>query len=161
MQMKIHLTLILLLLAAWTYTYGQDGSDIKYFKVEGIDSSLKGQAVHLDFYRRSFGGRTLDTVIIKIENQPIRFVESRKDNGFNNWFSEQSLESLDSMNGVRIKIVNWIVLAISKDSILVKPNFEFTFLKGTLFNDKPFQENYWFKKETIKEILVKSKPFGS
>lgn len=160
MQMKILLTSILIL-SGWIFTYGQDGSDINYLPVKKVNSSLIGQSIYLDFYNRSFSAMKIDTVTIILREKPIRFIENRKDNGLNNWFIEQSLESLDSIDGVKFKILSWQLLAISKDSIQVKPKYELILSKGLLVKDSYFNSSYWFDKAIIKEVLVQDKPRGS
>ena len=89
------LKITIILLSLWTSSFGQDGSDIRYFKIIGVDSSLVGQYIHFDFFNRSFRGQSIDTIAITIDNRPTRFIEIRKDNGYNNWFSQQSLQSID------------------------------------------------------------------
>ncbi len=98
------LKITILLLSFWTSSYGQDGSNIRYFKIIGVDSSLIGWYVHFDFFDRSFRGQSIDTITIIIDNRPTRFIEVRKDNGYNNWFSQQSLQSIDKLEGQIIKI---------------------------------------------------------
>jgi len=140
---------------------GQDGSDIRYYPTSVLDSSFIGREIHLDFFHRSFLSFNNDTLVLKIDNTSIRFLERRNDNGFNNWFSQQFLESIDSLNSIAIKITSWIILDITKDSINVKPNYSLIFPKETFISDKLFKENFWFPKAMIIEVLVKSKQFGS
>ena len=102
------LKIIILLLSFWTCSYGQDGSDIRYFQIVGVDTSLIGQYVHFDFFNRSFRGQSFDTVTITIDNRPTRFIEVRKDNGYNNWFSQQSLQSIDKVDEQPIKTSKFI-----------------------------------------------------
>src|SRR4029453_8224914 len=82
-------------LSGLTNLKAQDGSDILYLKPNQLDTSFVGDYVHLDFFNRSFHGKPLDTVRLFFNNAPIRFVEHRVDDGFNNWFNEQSLQSID------------------------------------------------------------------
>src|ERR1041385_6098329 len=93
--MKITITVILLILQM--NSFGQDGSDIRYFEVPEVDGSFVGKYVQFDFYRISCRGQSIDTVTINIEGKPIEFIERRNDTGFNNWFSEQYLQSIDKL----------------------------------------------------------------
>lgn len=67
-------TIGLLLLTIWINCYGQDGSDIRYFKANDVDSTLIGEFAHFDFLNRSFGGRKIDAIAINIDDRPIKFV---------------------------------------------------------------------------------------
>ncbi len=155
-------TILVTFLTFYSFCKGQDGSDIIYYKTSALDSFFIGKEVHLDFYNRSFGGRVIDTIVVEINNKPIRFIEHRKDNGYNNWFSQQFLSSLDTLPNMRnTKIVSWVIVDITKDSIQVKPNFSFTFRQGILLDTKFSEVTFWFKKSIIKEILLKTKQYGS
>ncbi len=149
-------TIILLLLTILTNSYGQDGSDIRYFKVQGVDSTLIGQDVHFDFLNRSFGGRTIDTIIINIDNRPIKFVEIRKDDGFNNWFSQQSLQSTNKIDGLTIRISKFKLDSITSTSFQVTIYVDFYGTDNKLLADKSRQIEYSFDKKEITEVLVKS-----
>jgi hypothetical protein len=133
-----------------------------YYKTSALDSSFIGKEVHLDFYNRSFGGHLIDTIVVEMNNKPIRFIERRKDNGYNNWFAQQFLESLDSLPNIKnTKIKSWVIVDITKESIQVKPNFSFTFRQGIALDTKYFETTFWFKKAIIKEILLKTRQYGS
>ena len=151
------LRIILFLLTVWTNSYGQDGSDIRYFKAYGIDSALSGQYVHFDFFRRSFGGRAIDTVIINIDNRPMRFVEKRKDNGYNNWFSQQYLQSIDKIDEQTTRITKFRLDSITANSFEVTMYVDLYDPNNKLLDDKSRQIKYWFNKKDIAEVLVKSK----
>ena len=69
----------------------QDGSDIRYYKPEAIDSTLVGKLCHVDFGKDSFAGLTVDTIQLVVKGQTLAFYEHREDNGFNNWFDAQYL----------------------------------------------------------------------
>ena len=77
--------------------------------------------------------------------------------GFNSWFSQQYLSSLDTLNGYAIKIVKCKIDSIKTDSILVTNFLEYYDINNTLQPNKSRQQAYWFKKEIIKEVLIKSK----
>jgi len=154
-------TILITFLTLSIFCKAQDGSDIKYFTPEALDSSFIGKEVHLDFYRRSYRNINIDTITIIVDNHPIRYIEHRKDNGYNNWFAQQYLEALDTINGIHTTINSWVIQKITKDSILVKPNFGLRFPKEYFIDERLFKESYWFPKDIIKEILLKSKQFGS
>ena len=155
--MRTQTAIILLLLATWTASYGQDGSDIRYFKIKGVDSTLIGQYVHLDFFNRSFGGRTIDTIRINIDNKTISFIEVRKDDGFNNWFSRQYLQSLDKVDGLAARISKFRLDGITTTSLRVTIYLDFYGDDNKILADKSRQIDYLFDKKNIVEVLVKSK----
>ena len=140
-----------------TQAHGQDGSDIRYFKAFGIDSSLVGQFVHFDFFNRSFRSQTIDTVTINIDDRPIKFVEVRKDNGYNNWFSQQYLQSLDKVDKLTIRISKFKLDSITTNSFLVTMYVNFYDTSNKLLVDKSRQSKHQFDKKDITEVLVKSK----
>lgn len=154
--MKIIATL-LVLLTIRTGSYGQDGSDIRYVKVKAVDSTLIGEDVHFDFFNRSFGGQTIDTVTVTIDNNPIRFVEVRKDNGYNNWFSQQSLQAIDKIDGLTMRISKFKLDSIASTSFQVTMYIDFYDAGNKLLADKSRQITYWFDKNDITEVLVKSR----
>src|SRR5688500_13792886 len=117
----------ILLLTIWTSSVGQDGSDIRYFKIEGIDNSLNGQYAHIDFYRWSFRSRIskiIYTVTIIVDNKRIRFTEKRSDDGFNNWFNQQCLQSEKGVDGQIIRIAKSKIKNITADSLFVTSYIE-------------------------------------
>ncbi len=149
--------IVIFLLVLWTSSYGQDGSDIRYFKIIGVDSSLIGEDIHLDFFNRSFRGQTIDTITIIIDNRPTRFIEVRKDDGYNNWFSQQNLQSIDKFEGQTIKIPKFKLDSISMTSFQVRIYVEYYDDNNNLLVEKAQQVEYWFDKKDIIEVLVKSK----
>ena len=151
------LKIIFFLLTLWSKSYGQDGSDIRYFKVYGVDSSLSGKYVQFDFFRRSFGGRAIDTVTINIDDRPIKFMERRKDNGYNNWFSQQYLQSIDKINDETVRISKFKLDSITTNSFIVTMYLDFYDSNNGFLVDKSRDIKYWFDKKDITEVLVKSK----
>ena len=151
------LQVLTLLLTIWSHSYGQDGSDIRYFKVSAVDTTLIGQYVQFDFFRRSFGAQSIDNVIINIDNRPIKFVERRNDNGYNNWFFEQYLQSVDTTNGQTIRISKFRLDYISLKSFQVTMYVDFYDTDHNFIADKSRQVRYWFDKKDVAEVLVKSK----
>ena len=116
----------------------QDGSDILYLDNKDLSKDYINRYIHIDFYKNSFGTsgfslkkmdsipeevlnrlRKADTVYLDfIKNQ--RFVEIRKDDGYNNWFSQQYLESVEINEDQKLRIQKMKLLNFSTDSIQVK-----------------------------------------
>ena len=156
MQMRTF-TLFIILLLTLTTCFGQDGTDMRYIPIKKLDKSFIGQFAHLDFYRKSYMGLKLDSIVINIDDRPTKFVEHRKDDGFNNWFSQQYLLSLDTLSGYTIKIAKCKIDRITNDSIQVTNYLEYYDNHNNLLADKSRRLTYWFKKEIINEVLIKSK----
>jgi len=130
--------------------YSQDGSDIRYVKSANLNTELIGKFVHFDFYNRSFLSKKIDTIELKINQKLIKFIEVRNDDGYNNWFSQQSLISEDK------------TLQISKFQIRIfdKNKVDATaFLNHIKSNkiDKSELVNIFIPRNKITEILVDSK----
>jgi len=106
-------------LSGLTNLKAQDGSDILYLKPNQLDTSFVGDYVHLDFFNRSFHGKPLDTVRLFFNNAPIRFVEHRVDDGFNNWFNEQYLQSIDRQDGLILRITKSRIESVTSELIWV------------------------------------------
>ncbi|MEM1135572.1 MAG: hypothetical protein AAGI07_07005, partial [Bacteroidota bacterium] len=83
MKRKILFTIIGTLII--TSSIAQDGSNIRYYGPNNLDSSLIGKYCHMDFGKESFGGQAIE---ININGQQLKSNEHRKDNGFNNWFNK-------------------------------------------------------------------------
>ncbi len=143
-------------------TIAQDGSDIKYVPIYELDNSYVGKLVHLDFYNRSFGGIKLDDkeltdkVTIELENIKIEFSEHRVDNGHNNWFSEQYLESTEFIDGYKIRISMCKIKEIESNSITVILFVEYRDKNGKTNFEKPNKIEYEFPREILTEILVRN-----
>ena len=148
---------IIFFLFSLVKSYAQDGSDIQYFETFAIDSSLVGQYIHFDFQNRSFLSHKSDTLTIIIDDKPIRFKEVRKDDGFNNWFSQQYLQSIDKVNRQRIRISQFKLDGITPTSFFVTMYVDFYNENNGLVNDTSRQIKYQFNKKDIVEVLVKSK----
>lgn len=149
----------ILLLTVCTCSVGQDGSDIRYFKIEDVDNSLNGQCAHIDFYRWSFRSRIskiIDTVTIIVDNKRIIFTEKRTDDGFNNWFNQQYLQSDKRVDGQIIRITKSKIKNITSDSLFVTSYIEYFDLKGELIADKSRQEGFKFSRKIIAGLLIKA-----
>lgn len=138
-------------------TYGQDGSDIRYLKIEDVDDTIIGEDLQFDFFNRSFGGRVIDTIYLSIDNKSIKFVEVRKDNGYTNWFSEQDLRSVDLLDEMKMRISKFNLNNITSTSYQVTIYIDFYNAENKLLMDKSRQIQYWFDKKDIIEVLLKSK----
>jgi hypothetical protein len=149
--MKFRILIFLAALTSWCQLWGQDGSDILYRTVDKLDKSYIGDFVHLDFNNKSFHGAPTDTITIKIDSRSVRFIERRSDNGFNNWFNEQYLESMDKIEGQTVKIAKSRLKKITTDSVFVTDYLEF-FENDRLLKSKE-QENR-FSKTIIAAVLV-------
>lgn len=149
--------IILLILTFTVKVIAQDGSDIKYVKMLDLNNSYVGKMVHLDFYNRSFGGNNnlSDKVNIKLENKQIEFLEQRVDNGYNNWFLEQYLESTEFIDSYKIRITMCKIEEIKSDSIKVILFLEYRDKKGQLNSEKTNTIQYDFPKKMLTEILVR------
>jgi hypothetical protein len=102
------------------FVFGQDGSDMNYLKPEALNESHIGRRLHLDFYRWSRGirrgeGFNIDKVSLEINGKQFEFVEHREDDGFNNWFSGQYLETADK----KVRLKEFKLLGVEKETILV------------------------------------------
>lgn len=130
--------------------YSQDGSDIRYLKSADLNRELIGKFVHFDFYNRSFLSKKIDTIELKINQKLITFIEVRKDNGHNNWFSQQSLISEDKT----LQISKFQIRFFDSKKIYV------TAFLDHFSNNKIFKSeliNLFIKRNKIAEILVDSK----
>jgi hypothetical protein len=105
--------------------HAQDGSNIIYKRVKQLGKSDINRFVHLDFYRNSFRTKSRDTIIINFGNKPIKFIEHRQDDGYNNWFREQYLESVKNEDGTSIRITQSCIDRIRKDTLYVTNYYEF------------------------------------
>lgn len=142
------LVITIFILGSVGFLFGQDGSNINYVKPEDLSDSQIGRIVQIDFYRKSRGllgnkqgGMDIDKVQLDIDGKQVEFVEHREDDGFNNWFSEQYLETADK----KLRIKEFKLLKIEEKTILVEAHL----------TAKPFIEEFSFKKSDIAQILFK------
>jgi len=152
---------LLIILTFTINVIAQDGSDIKYVPISELDNSYVGKIAHLDFYNRSFGGLNFDNkdltdkVTIELENKKIEFLEHRVDNGHNNWFSEQYLESTEFIDDYKIRISMCKITEIKSDSIRVILFLEYRDEDGKINSEKPNRIEYSFQKKILIEILIR------
>ncbi len=146
------IALVIFVLIQVGFAFSQDGGNINYVKLENLDKSYIGRLLHIDFYRKSRGnlgqiknGVDIDQVFLDINNKKIKFTEHRKDDGYNNWFDQQYLKSVNSVNGTKIIITNFKLIDIEEENIIVLANF----------NIKPFSQEMRIDKNIIAELLFK------
>ena len=140
-------------------SYAQDGSNIMYSKVDQLDSSFMGTFVHLYFYNKSFGGRKIDTIIVEIEGYQQKFIEHRKDNGFNNWFQDQYLESLDKVDGELIRIVRSRLDKITNEFVFVTNYLDYYDENNKLVKEKSRELPASFPRAIIAEVLISAEHY--
>ncbi len=153
MTTRILLLSVLLSLFSAT-TNAQDGSNIIYLKPGQLDRSYIGDTVHIDFYRRSFGGQQIDTVNLVIENTYVKFIEHRVDDGFNNWFGQQYLESMEKINGYTIRVNKCRLERFETNSTIFTIYFDFYTGRSRNTPVKTEIVTAGFDNKMIAEILV-------
>jgi len=148
----------LLLLSASLFAYAQDGSDMRYVKPYDLNDSYVGKFAHLDFGKRSFslahGTKLGETVTIEIDNNKLVFIEHREDDGYNNWFDDQYLESVDPINGLKLRLIKNKLLDVRGETIKVESYFDFYNSLGTQLQGRSFTKELSFAKSEIAEVLV-------
>lgn len=160
--MKI-LAFIFVVLIQCSILFGQDGSDIAYIKPEELNKSYIGRKLHLDFYNvtRNWLGeqkhKTGDKVVVEVQGKKVTFIEHRNDDGFNNWFSQQYLESVEKIDSYKLRIKEFKLLKINKNDILVQGFFVFIDNKDKTLEEKSFTKELSFPKKDIVEYLFKAK----
>ncbi len=95
-----------------------------------------------------------------VNNIPVKFKEHRQDDGLNNWFAEQYLESLAPVNGMKLRINACRIDKITKDSILVTNYFNYYSTDDTRIPGKSFTQENWFSKKIIAEVLITNEKTG-
>lgn len=154
---KLSLVVLLSVIISLNLT-AQDGSDIHYVKNSKISSNLIGEFIHIDFYRKSFFGLDIDTINILIDKKDISFTEVRNDDGYNNWFSQQYLESIETFNGKKLRVEKMKVINVNSKTIDVKLLMHYFDKEGNS-KPEPFKIQFTsFPREIISEILIDSKP---
>lgn len=143
--------------------FGQDGGNMHYIKPDLLTAEHIGKFVHLDFGSRSFAfhdfdrKRPLDIVPIELNGKKANFIEHRVDDGYNNWFRDQYLESVESIEGKKIRMVKSKLLESKGDSIKVESYFETFDKDGVAVTGTAFNRTLVFKKKDLSEVLVYTK----
>ena len=145
---------LLFILAIVGKSYSQDGSNIRYVKTKNIDSTYIGQFVQFDFYKRSFGDKNKDTITLIIDSNPILFIENRSDDGYENWFSNQYLQSFEKQDGEILHVSKFKLDKVLESSFHVTMYVEYYNLEDKLIPNKSLQLEYVFDKENILEVLI-------
>jgi hypothetical protein len=140
----------------------QDGSNMHYLKPNDLNSSHIGKFVHLDFGRRSFGPfhskeRPLDTIDIEIDGKRRTFREHRIDDGFNNWFNDQYLESTEKIDGRNLRLIKSELLEIKDKWIRVRSYFAFVDADKKTSPAATFTKDLEFEKSKLVEVLIEVK----
>lgn len=153
------ITIFILFQAA--FLFGQDGSNMNYVKPAELNETYIGRRLHLDFGQRSFAifddKRSLDTIIIDINGKKVKFIEHRVDDGFNNWFKDQYLEAVESVDGLKLRVKEFEILKINEKDILVKGSFVFIDKNEQVLPERSFIKDLTFEKTEIVEYLFKAK----
>lgn len=134
--------------------FSQDGSDIRYIKTADLNETHIGPKVQFDFYNRSFGGLKIDTISIAVADKSIKFVEHREDDGYNNWFTRQYLESLDSIGNFKLRLIYSKIFALTRDEISVTNYFNLYDKNNQPLFDTPFTRQNSYRRKSIVEVLV-------
>jgi hypothetical protein len=139
--------------------FGQDGSDIRYVKTEQLANKDVGKWVHLDFGKNSFeidGARERhgETIVVDVAGKKVVFLEHRFDDGLNNWFKQQYLESTDTFEGLKIRWVKSKLLSIDGNTIKVDAYFHYYTPTGNPYQDKAFTQEISFKKDLLSAVLI-------
>ncbi|ULQ57136.1 hypothetical protein KJS94_02855 [Flavihumibacter rivuli] len=135
-------------------SFSQDGSDIRYVKTVDLNETHVGPKVQFDFYNRSFGGIKIDTVLIAVTDKSIKFVEHRDDDGFNNWFYRQYLESIDSIGNFKLRLIYSKIKALTRDEIRVINYFNLYDKNNEPLFDTPFTKQNSYRRKSIVEVLI-------
>ncbi|ANQ51731.1 hypothetical protein MY04_4393 [Flammeovirga sp. MY04] len=145
--------LTILLFSSTTYLFAQDGSNIKYVEPDQLDNSFIGKYCHVDFGKESFGGRSIDTLEIKVNAHKMKFYEHRKDNGLNNWFDEQYLIRIDDNNQTSTRLQNTQIDSLNTDKIYVTSVLSYYVNESVIDTVTIFQHSY--DRSNISKVLIK------
>ena len=143
------LAVVVAMCIASSAAFAQDGSDINYISPDELTDAYIGRIMHIDFYRSSKGalagkgkGINVDTVELDINGKIIKFEEHRTDDGYNNWFSRQYLESSDK----KIRIREFKLTSFDEKTVTVT----------AYLNIKPFEKEFTFNRSDIAQFLVRT-----
>lgn len=143
--------------------FSQDGGDISYVKPQSLNASYENRLVHIDFNKlhsriaTKFDNKKInDTVSLTIKNHSILFREYRFDDGFNNWFSDQYLESVDTHEGYKIRISTCQLKKVYDNRIKVIMTVEYRNSANELNYQKTYKKEYTIKKKDIAILLFKN-----
>lgn len=158
--MRLLLAMSLMLMAS-VAIFAQDGGDMGYFKPADLDKSFEGYSVHLDFGKQSrkmYSDNAVDEEFdFDVKGRKIKFREHRADDGYNNWFRDQYLESVAPVDGKSLRLKHFELLEVKKKEFRVKAFFVFADKDGEELPKESFTADYDFKKSEIAKVLVESK----
>ncbi|TMM55970.1 hypothetical protein FEE95_15110 [Maribacter algarum] len=152
MKRKILSTLIGTLILSCAIA--QDGSNIKYYEPNNLDSTLVGKFCHVDFGNESFQGQAIDTIQINVKGQQMKFYEHREDTGFNNWFNKQYLIRLKGENQLSTRLQNSTIDSLSSDKIFVTSTLSYYSNESPIETITVFQ--HWYERKDISKVLIKN-----
>ena len=145
--MRVLSSLVVILICVVVH-HAQDGGDMLYVDRDEIGKEHVGKRVHIDFYRKTTGNYysaeaavDFDQVRLRVGGRQVQFVEHRTDDGLNNWFSQQYLESIDK----KIRIREFKLLGFDERGVRVK----------AYLNIRPFEIEFVFQKADIAQFLIK------
>ena len=133
---------------------GQDGSNIRYKEAEVIDKTYVGKYCHLDFGQESFAGKHLNNIKLFVKDRYVKFVERRKDDGFNNWFTEQYLSSYDYTNKWEMRLQNSQIDSVTSERIFLNSTISYYACKNCSAIDTITIVNHNHLKSTLAKVLI-------
>ena len=132
----------------------QDGSNIRYYEPNNLDSSLIGKYCHVDFGKESFRGQAIDTIEINVKGQQMKFYEHRVDNGFNNWFNKQYLIRVEEENQLSTRLENSTIDSLTSDKIYVTSTLSYYVNESAVDTITVIQ--HWYNREDVSKVLIKN-----
>ena len=145
---------LFILLSISLVSYSQGGSNIQYVKPTDLNATHLDKPVQFDFYNRSFRGLYLDTVLVAVKDKSIKFLEHRTDNGHYNWFSQQYVQSIDSIGGYRLRLTHSTINGLTRDEILVTNYFNLFNSENHPLFETPFTDTNSYRRKSIAEVLI-------
>jgi hypothetical protein len=132
----------------------QDGSNIRYYEPNKLDSTLIGKYCHIDFGKISFGGHAIDTIEINVKGQQMKFYEHREDNGFNNWFNKQYLIRVEDKDYSSTRLQNSKIDSLTSDRIYLTSTLSYYANESLIDTITVFQQ--WYDRKNVSKVLIKN-----
>lgn len=151
--MRIKTLLSVVGICIFSYTMAQDGSNIKYYDADKLDDSFIGKLCHIDFGKVSFRGLNIDTLEIDVIGKRMTFYENRKDDGFNNLFSEQYLLVFPNKKTSTTRLQDSRIDSLTTEKIYVTSVLSYYHNESSLDTITVFQHCY--DKKNIAKVLIK------
>lgn len=156
--------LCIILLMTTFMAHGQDGSDIRYVKLDELTEKDIGRLIHLDHQTRSWAfadylgkKRDLSKIEIEIDGKKIAFREHRVDDGYNNWFKQQYMISEKRFGNYYLRLIYSRLTAVNQTTIETEAHFAYFDDNGQEVKDRSFIQSLKFKKSSLSEILINEK----